>query len=229
MKKKNKTHRRVGGIMNRTDIPFAKRLKMQHNGKIIANRKHAEEVTLFIYCASLNQAHRIGYKRLVRYSLDFKAALDDIYKAEDIDVGLDQAKRRLAQYNIEISGELYSVIFPGLSVKEQEIQDNALQASQIAQVAGTIAMNDTFKHGEKKLKQTLAVVNEMSAKYAKKGDGFLLEKMQEIGFEVINGKVTAFLGDDGKAVTCSQALKDGILDGHKDVKKWAEEEKITRK
>ena len=227
MKKKNKTHRRVGGIMNRTDIPFAKRLKMQHNSAIVANREHSAQVTMFCMCGALHKVHGIGYKRLVRYSLTFKKLLDEMY--EDVEVGMAHAKQRLAQHGIEIFGELFSVKLPGASAKEQQIQDHALQASQIAQVVGTVAMNQEFGHSEKRLMQTLEVFRELTAQYAKEGDGFLYDMMTGIGFKIIDGKVSAFMGDDGNPVTYNQAVKDGILDGHKDVKKWAKEEKTTQK
>lgn len=67
--------------------------------------------------------------------------------------------------------------------------------------------------------QTLEVVRELSARYAKEGDGFLFDMMESIGFKIINGKVSAFMGDDGNPVTYNQAVKEGILDNHKDVKK----------
>lgn len=99
---------------------------------------------MFCMCGALHKVHGIGYKRLVRYSLTFKKLLEEMY--EDIEVGMDRAKRRLAQHGIEISGELFSVKLPGASAKEQQIQDHALQASQIAQVVGTVAMNQEFGH-----------------------------------------------------------------------------------
>ena len=226
-KKKNKASRRVGGIMNRTDIPFAKRMAMQHNSAIVANREHSAQAAMFCMCGALNREYGIGYKRLVQFSFTFKKLLDEMY--EDVEVGMAHAKQRLAQHGIEISGELFSVKLPGASAKEQQIHDHALQASQIAQVVGTVAMNQEFGFGNKRLTKVLDAVKEISACYAKEGDKYLFDMMEKIGFKIINGKVTAFLGDDGKAVTCSQALKEGILDSHKDVKKWAEEKKTTRK
>lgn len=79
-KKNNKTHRRAGAIMNRSDIPFAKRMAMQHNSAIVANREHSAQVTMFCMCGALHKVHGIGYKRLVRYSLTFKKLLDEMYE-----------------------------------------------------------------------------------------------------------------------------------------------------
>lgn len=215
-KKKNKTHRRAGAIMNRSDISFAKRMAMQHNSAIVANREHSAQVTMFCMCGALHKVHGIGYKRLVRYSLTFKKLLDEMY--EDVEVGMAHAKQRLAQHGIEISGELFSVKLPGASAKEQQIQDHAMQASQIAQVVGTVAMNQEFGFGEKRLTQTLEAINELSSRYAKEGDGFLFAMMEDIGFKIIDGKVSAFMDADDNVVTYKEAVRQGILDNHERVR-----------
>lgn len=208
VKKKKKQSRKAGSVMGRSDIPYAERLKMQHNRNIIANRNHSAQITMFCVCVSLHKLEGIGYKRLVRYSLSFKKKLDEMY--EDIEHGMDQAKRRLAQHGIEISGDLYSIAIPGATSKEQQVADHMIQASQIAQIVATMTMNDEFKLGEAKLKRIQEEVNELSAKYAKEGEDFLLEEMQKIGFPIIDGKISAFMDDDGNPVTAKRAAKEGF-------------------
>lgn len=202
--------------MGRSDIPFAQRMAMQHKSAIVANREHSAQVTMFCVCGALHKIYGVGYKRLVRYTLTFKKLLDEMY--DDIEVGMAHAKQRLSQHGIEISGELFLVKLPGASAKEQQIHDHALQASQIAQVVATVAMNQEFGFGEKRLKQTLEGVNELSARYAKEGDGFLFAMMEDVGFKIIDGKVSAFMDDDDNIVTYKEAVKKGILDNHEKVR-----------
>ena len=209
--KKTKHHRQKRSIMGRSDIPYAQRMAMQHNSNIVANRNHAAKVTMFCICGALHEVEGIGYKRLVRYSLSFKELLDEIY--EDIEVGLAHAKHRLAQHGMPISGELYAVAIPGATAKEQQIHDHALQASQIAQIVGTITMNDEFGFGEMRMTRILEKINELSARYAKEGEGFLIEMMKRIGFPVVNGTVSAFIDDDGNPVAAGRALREGYAEG----------------
>lgn len=211
MAKTKKKHTHNKSIMSRSDIPYSQRLKMQHNSNIVANRNHSAQITMFCFSVAPHKHEGIGYKRLVKYSLSFKKNLDDMYK--DIEHGMDQARRRLAQHGIEISGDLYSIAIPGGTAKDQQLADHMVQASQIAQIVATITINDEFKLGEPKLRRIQEEVNALSARYAKEGEGFLLEEMQKIGFPTIDGKVTAFLDNDGKPVTASRAIKEGYLDG----------------
>lgn len=213
-KKTKKPHSR--SLMNRSDIPYAQRMAMQHKSTIVANREHSAQVTMFCVCGALHRVHGIGYKRLVRYTLTFKKLLDEMY--DDIEVGMAHAKQRLSQHGIEISGELFLVKLPGASAKEQQIHDHALQASQIAQVVATVAMNQEFGFGEKRLTQTLEAINELSSRYAKEGDGFLFAMMEDIGFKIIDGKVSAFMDADDNVVTYKEAVRLGILDNHERVR-----------
>lgn len=54
------------------------------------------------------------------------------------------------------------------------------------------------------------VVEKLSERYAKEGAQFLLDKMQKIGFPIVDGVVMAYTDNDGNPVTPSQALKEGI-------------------
>ena len=101
--KKIKKHHR-GSIMNRSDIPYAERMAMQHKSNIVFNREHAAKIIMYCVCCALNESEGIGYKRLVRYSIRFKTVIDEIY--DDIEVGMAHAKQRLASHGINISGEL---------------------------------------------------------------------------------------------------------------------------
>lgn len=210
LKKKIKKHHR-GSIMNRSDIPYAERMAMQHRGAIIANREHAAKTIMYCVCCALHKSEGIGYKRLVRYSIRFKTVLDEIY--EDIEVGMAHAKQRLASHGIDISGDLYTMPIPGASAKEQNIQDHALQAMQIAQLAATVTMNDEFGLGEMRLNRVLEMVQRMAARYAKEGEAFLLAEMEKIGFKVEGNKVLAFVDDDGNPVPATRAIKEGYLNG----------------
>lgn len=205
-----KSKRRVGAIMNRSDIPYAQRIAMQHRGAIIANREHAAKTIMYCVCCALHKSEGIGYKRLVRYSLRFKTVLDEIY--EDIEVGIAHAKKRLASHGIDISGDLYTMQIPGASVKEQRIQDHALQAMQIAQLAATVTMNDEFGFGETRLNRVLEMVNRMAARYAKEGETFLLEEMRKIGFSIVGNDVICCVDQENKPVPMKRAIQEGYLD-----------------
>ena len=209
---KNKYHRRTGAIMNRSDIPYAKRMAMQHKSNIVFNREHAAKIIMYCVCCALNESEGIGYKRLVRYSIRFKTVIDEIY--DDIEVGMAHAKQRLASHGINISGELYAIPIPGASVKEQHIQDHALQAMQIAQIAATVTMNDEFGLGEKRLNRVLELVGKMAARYAKEGVSFLLGKMEKIGFVIIDGSASCFVDEEGKPLSDKKAIAEGYLDKH---------------
>ena len=67
--KKKIKNRHRSSIMNRSDIPYAQRMAMQHRGAIVANREHAGKTIMYCVCCALHEAEGIGYKRLVRYSL----------------------------------------------------------------------------------------------------------------------------------------------------------------
>ena len=112
--------------------------------------------------------------------LDEATSSVDTRTERHIEHGMDQARRRLAQHGIEISGDLYSIAIPGGTAKDQQIADHRVQASQIAQIVATITINDEFKLGEPKLRRIQEEVNALSARYAKEGEGFLLEEMQKI-------------------------------------------------
>lgn len=139
---------------------------------------------------------------MVRYAQHFKEILDEFY--EDPEVGIVHAKRRLEQMGMEITGEFYSIQMEGLTKKEQEVHDNCMQAVQIALLCNAIAMNDVFGFGKESQYLIAQRAEELSDEYNKKGEQFLLDKMEKIGFVILDGEVIAFSDDDGNAITLKQ-------------------------
>lgn len=187
------------GIMGRSDIPYAQRIAMQHQHNIVMNRDHAAKIAMFCLSAAMHEEEGIGYKRLVRFSHRHKEAIDEFY--EDTDVGMARAKRRLEQIGMEISGELYTVDVEGQTKKENEIGNHRLQAVQIALICGAVAMNDEFGFGQERQARISKKANEYSARYAKEGEQFLLDKMEEIGFVIVDGEAKACIDENGNAVS----------------------------
>lgn len=200
--------KRHKGIMGRSDIPLAQRLQMQRQADIVNNRNHAAKIAMFCNAVALHDVEGIGYKRLVRYSLHFKKVVDEFY--EDPVVGMAHAKRRMEQMGRPISGELFTLDQEGRSKRDHEIDTNMLQAAQIAFICGEIAMNDFFGFGQARQARISDRTGELTARYAKEGEGFLLVELAKIGFLVVNGEVRAFLDDDEKPVTPKQAMKEGF-------------------
>ena len=196
MKKKN---RKGHGIMGRSDIPYAQRIAMQHQHNIVMNRDHAAKIAMWCLSAAMHELEGIGYKRLVRFSYRHKQAIDEFY--EDIDVGMAHAKHRMEQMGMEISGEFYSVNVEGQTKRENELGNHRLQAVQIALICGAITMNDEFGFGQERQARINKKANEYSARYAKEGEQFLLDKMQEIGFLIVDGDVKACVDENGNAVS----------------------------
>lgn len=205
-KKIKKTHHR--GVMGRSDIPFAERLALKQHNAIVVNREHSAKITMYCTSVAMHELEGIGYKRIVEFSRYFKECIDEMY--EDVELGMAHAKQRLAQFGIEISGDLYVAPLEGLTLKEQEVRDNALQASQIANICGIISMHDMFKFGKEKLDRISVRVQELSARYANEDEKFLLEEMEKIGFQIINGSVIAYTEEDGTPISVSAAKKQGI-------------------
>ena len=211
-KRKNKTHRRAGAIMTRSDIPYAQRMAMKLQHDIVANREHSAKITLFCMSISMNRIYGIGYKRLVRFSHTFKTINDEFY--DDVEIGMAHAKRRMEQIGMPISGEFFAVDFSGKSKREQTIAGHSLHAVQVALICGTIAMNEEFGFGKDKLTKVHEMVNELTARYAKEGEGFLLEEMRKLGFIIIDNTVICCVDQDNKPVSAKRAIEEGYLDAY---------------
>ena len=210
MKKKKHKKNRGRSLMDRSDIPYAERLKMQHQAEIDYHREHAARIYMYSLCKALHEKEKKGYKSLVRFSLVFMELIKEFY--EDPELAMARIKRRLAQNDIEVSGEFYYVEVPGATAKEQDIHDNSMQATQAAQYVGAVAMNDVFGFANLRQDRLREAVRENTARYAKEGEGFLLDYMKKIGFKVEGNKVMAFVDDDGEPVPVGRALKEGYLD-----------------
>ena len=207
MNKKNikKPHRR--SLMNRSDIPYAQRMAMKHQADIEYNREHSARVYMYCLCKVLHEKEGKGYKRLVRFSFVFMELLKEFYS--DPEVGMVHIKQRLAQHGIDVSGEFFSAKLPNATAKEQEIYDYSMQAVQAAQLVGAVAMNDVFGFGEMRQKRVREEVQNQTARYAKEGEGFLLEAMEKIGFKVEGNIVQAFVDENGIPMPKSRAMKEG--------------------
>lgn len=194
-KKKSKAH----GIMGRSDIPYAQRIAMQHQHNIVMNRDHAAKIAMYCLSVAMHEEEGIGYKRLVRFSYRHKEAIDEFY--EDPEMGMAHAKRRLEQMGRPISGEFYTYDAEGQTKREKEIGNHRLQAVQVALICGAIAMNDEFGFGLERQERISQKANEHSARYAKEGEQFLLDKMAAIGFVIIDGEAKAYIDENGNAVS----------------------------
>lgn len=192
-------------LMERSDIPYAQRMALKHQNDIKVSRDHAAKIAMYCNSIAMYEVKGIGYKRLIRFAQHFKEILDEFYA--DPELGMAHAKRRLEQMGMEISGEFYSVKIDGLSKKDQNIHDHSMQAVQIALICTAIAMNDVFGFGKESQHQIAQRAEELSDKYNKKGEKFLLEKMEKIGFAIVDDEVIAFADDDGNAITPKQWRK----------------------
>lgn len=211
-KQKKKNHVRYNrSVMGRSDIPYAQRMAMKHRADIEYNREHSARIYMYCLCKALHDEEGIGYKRLVQFSLSFMELIKEFY--EDPELAMAHIKQRLAQHGIEVSGEFFYIPLPGASVKEQEIYNNSLQATQAAQLVGAVTMNDVFGFGQLRQQRLREAVEKQTARYAKEGEGFLLEAMAEIGFKVEGNVVRAFLDENGNPMTAQRALKEKTYKG----------------
>lgn len=191
--------KRVGALMGRSDIPYAQRLAMQHHDDIVVIRDHAAKISMYCMSVAMHDLEGIAYTRLVRFSLRFKEIVDEFY--EDPELGMAHAKHRMEQFGMPISGEFFHYVkLPGLSKRTQELNDHSLQAAQIALICGAIAMNDEFGFGQERQTRISERVNELSDRYNREGEKFLLDEMKKIGFPIVNGNVMAYVDGDMKAV-----------------------------
>lgn len=205
-KKKKRTGNKRKGVMGRSDIPYAQRLKMQQHTDIVVCRNHSAKIAMFCACVALHEKEGIGYKRLTNYSSYYMTVLNDFY--EDIDVGMAHAKRRMELLGMPISGEFYTEKMDGLTKREQEVHDHSMQAVQIALLCNAVAMNDFFGFGHDRQERVSERISELTDRYAKEGEGFLLTEMAKIGFPIVDGTVVAYADEDGKAVMPSRARKE---------------------
>ena len=205
---KHKKGRKKGGILGASHIPYAQRIAMQQQSTIAANRNHSAKIAMFCLSVAMHQLEGVGYKRLVHFSLRYKEIEDEFY--EDPELGMAHAVRRMEQIGMPISGELYAILVPGLTKKQQQVHDHALQAAQVSLICGAIAMNDVFGYGKERQERISKRSQELSDRYSREGEAWLLAEMEKIGFLVVDGQVLAFLDDDNKVITPAKARKEGF-------------------
>ena len=207
--KKKYRRRSAGGVMGMSQIPYAQRLKMQQTGNIHWSREQGARVVMWCWAVALHQIEGIGYTRQIRFEQRFREIdreIDREFYSQEIEVSLAHAKRRLASTGIEISGELMAAPpEEGRTVREMEIKNHIVQSVQCATICGCIAANDVFGFAHKPLERIRVRVEELTARYAKEGEGFLLEYMEKLGFTVRDGRVYGFTDEDGKPVKVKEA------------------------
>lgn len=210
----NRAQRRAakkgGSLMGASHIPYAQRLKIQQSDRIAVNRHHAARTAMFCKCVAIHRVKGAGYKKLVEFSLRYKEVEDEIY--EDLEYGMDKAKRRMEQLGMPISGELYLIPMPGMSKREQEVYNHSVQSAQIAMIASAISMNDVWGYGATVQERIDLETTKVTEEYNKNGFDWLLGQMEKLGFLVVDGEVRAFLDEDNKAVTPARAKREGWPD-----------------
>lgn len=89
-KKKKTSH------MNRTDIPYAERLRMNKNATIAAHRDAAHLIELKLSLVSLNEVKGMGYVQLSRYAQVQQRNREEYYNDPEYNSAkLDEAVRKL--------------------------------------------------------------------------------------------------------------------------------------
>ena len=203
MAQKKRKHKKRGHT--RSDVPYAQRLEAERWQWIKEVRDESSRNTMFAMCDVLNEHYGKGYKTLVRFSLVFKKLIEEFYN--NYEVGEDRVKRRLKSHGIHISGEITYIRVPGLTQREQERLDHGVHASYWAGAVGLIAINETFGLGKAKLENISNLTAEKNAKVFTEGNQFLLDRMKEMGFHIVNGNVRAYLDDNGEAVSYKKWLE----------------------
>ncbi len=212
MAKKKKGRSGSNQKFERSDIPYAMRMALKRRSEIAANRDHAAKIAMFCNSYALHELEGVGYKRLVIFCNRHLEIVNEVY--EDIEVGMAHLKQRLDDMGIEISGEMFTSPHTDVSKKELEIQNHRMQASQIALMCGVVAMNDVFGYGKEKQERIANKISELTGRYAKEGEKFLLDKMREIGFEIVGNEARAYMDDDGTILTPKQWRKKAKEEDH---------------
>ena len=204
-KQKRKGSGKGTGVMRRSDVPYAQRLRAQQMANINAIRDKTAMVTMLSHAVALHELEGIGYKRLVRHTLVFRELIEEFYA--DMDVGMNHAQRRLASHGIPVPEDVPRVLMPELSPRDQQLYDHAIHASYVAHLVGLIADNETFGYGKEKLERISIRVAELTDRYNEEGEGFLLEEMQKIGFPLVDGRVVGCLDENNEPITYERYLE----------------------
>lgn len=196
MSNTKKKHRRPkGGIMGRSDIPLAQRIRMQQQHDIGWSRELGARITMYCWAVAMHQVEGKGYKSLVRFAKRFEEINREFY-SQEIEYSMDQARRRLADMGIEISGEI--MLAPkeaGRTKRQMEIKHNIVQATQASVICCCIAANDVFGWAKVRLERVREKAEELTARYSKEGEGFLLEYLGKLGFAIVDGHAVGFMDE----------------------------------
>lgn len=194
--------RRRGGIMGRSDIPLALRLKLQQEQRIAAHRETSARHILYCHCIALHEQEGFGYKRLVSFGKHYMELEREFYS--DPEVCLEHARQRLANMGIDIPEVFWKASEEGFTKKQQEVRDNAMEATQIAILVAAVAMNDVFTIGHDRQIRIAQAVNVL----CKQDMSWLLDKMADLGFHIIGNNALFFEDADGKLIPAKRALKE---------------------
>lgn len=201
MSKPKKKRRQTGGIMGRSDIPYAQRIRMQQRHDIGWSREQGTRMTMYCWAVAMHMVEGKGYKSLVRFAARFREIDREFYRDGDIEYSMDQARRRLADMGIEISGEiLLAPNDPGRTKRQMEIKHNIVQATQAAVICACIAANDVFGWARVRLERVREKAEELTGRYAKEGEGFLLEYLEKLGFVIVDGHAVGFVDENDQPI-----------------------------
>lgn len=196
----NRKRRDKSGIMGRSDIPLAQRIRMQQRHNIGWSREHSARMTMYCWSVAMHMVEGKGYKSLVRFANRFRE-IDKEFYSQEIEYSMDQARRRLADMGIEISGEiLLAPSDPGQTKRQMEVRHNIVQATQAAVICACIAANDVFGWAKVRLERVREKAEELTARYSKEGEGFLLEYLEKLGFVIVDGHAVGFVDEDNNPI-----------------------------
>lgn len=196
----NRKRRDKSGIMGRSDIPLAQRIRMQQRHNIGWSREHSARMTMYCWSVAMHMVEGKGYKSLVRFANRFRE-IDKEFYSQEIEYSMDQARRRLADMGIEISGEiLLAPSDPGQTKRQMEVRHNIVQATQAAVICACIAANDVFGWAKVRLERVREKAEELTGRYAKEGEGFLLEYLEKLGFVIVDGHAVGFVDEDNNPI-----------------------------
>lgn len=201
-KNQSRIHRRhKGGVMGRSDIPYAQRLRMQYHNKVGWCREHGARI--FMYCWSV-AAHELkgkGYGSLVQFAARFREIDREFYASGDIEYSMDQARRRLHQMGIDISGEI-ALADPvaGRTRRQMQVKHNIAQATQAAAICASIAANDVWGWADGRIGPVLSRARELMERYAAEGEQFLLDYLEKLGFVIVDGHAVGFVDENDNPI-----------------------------
>ena len=201
MSKAKKKHRPAGGIMGRSDIPFAQRIQMQQRSHIAWSREQGARIFMYAFSAAAHQIHGKGYVSLVRFANRFREIDKEVYGSGDIEYSMEDARRRLAQMGITISGNIaVAQNTEGCTRRKMEVKHNIAQATQAAGICATIAANDVWGWADKRLQPVLDLAQEHMHRYAREGTQFLLDYLEKLGFVIVDGHAVGFVDENDQPV-----------------------------